>query len=123
MHCFKIFLTKFACYSKNCIVVPRDYSRPIKSFLATLTNTCLVSFPDSSTVHTTTEEGLDGLGAVYNVVIEYYLTPYNTIVSKTRNNYMIQPPTALHISSQMGYHITIQDLGQNPLERLWICWE
>ena len=32
---------------------------------------------------------------------------------------MIQPPTALHISSQMGYHITIQDSGQNPLERLW----
>ena len=27
------------------------------------------------------------------------------------------------ISSQMGYHITIQDSGQNPLERLLICWE
>ena len=78
MQCFKIFLTKFACYSKNCIIIPCDYSGPIKSFLATLTNTCLVSFPDSGTVHTSTEE-LDGLGtkltAVYNVVIEYYLTP------------------------------------------------
>ena len=49
-------------------------SGPIKSFPATLTNTCLVSFPHSGTVHTTTEEELDGLGtkltAVYNVVIQ-----------------------------------------------------
>ena len=73
MHCFKIFLIKFASYSKNCIVIPCDYSGPIKSFLATLTNTCLVSFPDSGTEHTSTEEELDGLGtkltAVYNLVI------------------------------------------------------
>ena len=59
----------------NFIAIPCDYSGPIKSLLATRTNTCLVSFPDSGTVHTTTEEGLDGLGtrltAVYNVVMEH----------------------------------------------------
>ena len=70
---FQDIFTKSACYSKNCIVIPCDFSGPIKSFLATPTNTCLVSFPDSGTAHTTTEEGLDGLGtkltAVYNVAI------------------------------------------------------
>ena len=79
MHCFKNSSQNLhATLKKIHIAILCDYSGPIKSLLATLTNTCLVSFPDSGTVHTTTEEGLDGRGtrltAIYNVVMEYYLT-------------------------------------------------
>ena len=71
-------------------------SGPIKSFPATLTNTCLVSFPHSATVHTTTEEGLGTrLTAVYNVVMEYFY--YSKVTSMGFN-----------------YDVTAQDLGHDP---------